>query len=78
MACILRNSNVSSRKTRVIYRCNLSLSQFKKYVDCLIEGGLLKKRVEENGVEVYSTTEKGREFLKDYERVRKILDNMRL
>lgn len=78
MACILRNSNAASRKTRLIYRCNLSLSQFNKYVHCLIEGELLKKRVEENGVEVYSTTDKGKEFLGDYEKVRKILDKMRL
>ena len=78
MACILRNSNAASRKTRLIYRCNLSLSQFNKYADCLTEGGLLRRSRGENGAEIYHTTEKGKEFLRDYERIRSILDKMRL
>ncbi len=77
IACILRNSNESSRKTRLIYRCNLSLSQFNMYAECLIHGGLLKKYLKQ-GVEVYEMTEKGRTFLKDYARIRDVLEKMRL
>jgi predicted transcriptional regulator len=77
MACILEHSNVGARKTRLIYRCNLSVAQFNKYVEGLIEGGLLEKR-RENGVQLFVTTEKGREFLQDYERIKETLDQMRL
>jgi len=78
IACILKNSNSTSRKTRLIYRCNLSLSQFNTYAACLIEGELLTKYAGTNGVEIYETTEKGRRFLRDYERISKVLERMRL
>jgi len=78
IACILRNSNGTSRKTRLIYRCNLSLSQFNTYATCLIEGELLTKYAGEGGAEIYETTEKGRRFLRDYEKISKILERMRL
>ena len=74
IACILSNSNGSSRKTRLIYKCNLSLSQFGAYVDRLTEGGLLKRYVNDKGKEIYETAEKGKDFLKDYEKIKKILD----
>ncbi len=76
IACILQNSNETSRKTRLIYKCNLSLSQFNIYVDCLIDGGLLNRHVTESGTEFYETTGKGKGFLKDYEKIRKIMDKM--
>ena len=78
MACILRNSNDTSRKTRLIYRCNLSLAQFNMYAECLVDGGLLKKYISDRGAEIYKTTAKGQTFLKDYGRIRKVLDSMRL
>ena len=78
IACLLTSAYDGSRKTRLIYRCNLSLSQFKKYVDFLIEGGLLKKRVEGKRVEVYYITERGKTFLKDYERIMETLIKLRL
>jgi predicted transcriptional regulator len=78
IACVLRNSSNTSRKTRLIYKCNLSLSQFNMYADCLIEGELLTKYLAQNATEIYETTEKGKKFLNDYEKIRKILEKMRL
>lgn len=78
IACILRNSNDTSRKTRLIYKCNLSLSQFNMYADCLIEGGLLERYATEGGAEIYETSARGKSFLKDYGRIKKVLDKMRL
>lgn len=78
IACILRNSNDTSRKTRLIYKCNLSLSQFNMYADCLIEGGLLERYATEGGAEIYETSARGKSFLKDYRRIKKVLDKMRL
>jgi len=78
MACILENSNETSRKTRLIYRCNLSLSQFNLYKDCLVDAGLLRVSTRQDGVEIFETTKKGKAFLEDYERIKKILDETRL
>jgi predicted transcriptional regulator len=76
MACVLENSNSSSRKTRLIYRCNLSLSQFNMYADCLIEAELLEKH-EREGIEIFETTKKGKDFLRDYEKIRNVLEKIR-
>ena len=80
IASLLKYSIDGSRKTRLIYKCNLSLSLFNKYVDCLIEGELLQKNTEMNprqrSIETYHTTEKGMEFLRDYEKISKILNEI--
>jgi len=72
MECILENS--SEGKTSLIYRCNVSLSQFDLFKDCLVEAGLLKVSKLENGVETFETTEKGNEFLSDYKHIKSILE----
>jgi len=76
MACILENSSETSRKTRLIYRCNLSLPQFNLYRDYLFKVGLLKVSRREGGVEIFETTEKGKEFLIDYEKIKRILQSV--
>jgi len=78
MACILENSNDKSRKTRLIYRCNLSLSQFNIYKDCLVDTGLLDVARRGDGVEIFGTTEKGKEFLTDYRKIKSVMDEMRI
>lgn len=76
MECLLRSSYNGSRKTRLIYGCNLSLSQFNKYAEYLIEGGLLTKNTNENHIEIFQITKKGIEFLTDIERIKTTLNKM--
>jgi len=76
MACILENSNESSRKMRLIYRCNLNLSQFNLYKDHLVKAGFLKGSRREDGVEIFETTESGEEFLIDYGKIKRILQSV--
>lgn len=79
IACILSNSENGSRKTRLIYQCNLSVSQFNKYATCLIEGRLLKTRTDKKrGFMTYSITRKGSQFLVDYQKIRGVLEEMGL
>jgi len=78
IACILENSNDRSRKTRIIYGCNLSLSQFNIYKDYMVETGLLETSRLEEGGEIFETTEKGKEFLKDYEKIKSLMNRMSL
>ena len=35
IACLLGNANSGSRKTRLIYKCNMSLTQFNAYEETL-------------------------------------------
>jgi len=78
IACILENSNRGARKTKLIYKCNLSFSQFNLYKNCLVKAGLINVLTQNDGTEIFETTEKGKEFLKDYRRIKDVLDKMRL
>lgn len=79
MASILENCYEGQRKTRLIQKCNLNNPQFNKYVNYLIGNGLLIKNVTKDSkkfVEGYHTTVKGIEYVKDYNKISKILDEM--
>ncbi len=71
MACILESCNESSKRRRLIYACNLDSAQFDLFKDCLVEAGLLASSLEE-GLETFKATEKGKEFLVDYRRIRSL------
>jgi len=78
IACILENSKGGSRKTKIIYKCNLSFSQFNLYRNYLAENGLLNVLELNDGAEIFEITDKGREFLKDYKRVKDALNEKRI
>lgn len=64
--------------TKLIYECNLNYSQFRKYIDYLVDEGFLQKNTKGNrrkNHEAYQATNKGIEFLNDYRRLNEILQN---
>ena len=68
-AGILEIAKSGSRKTRIMYLGNLSFDLLQKYLDMLVKLGLLSVR---NGDEkIYVATEKGREFLEDFNELQK-------
>lgn len=77
IGCILENAIGHSRKTNLIYKCNLSVGQCNLYLDLLTEAGLLRKNNPGSRV-AFATTEKGKTFLKDYKKLKTILDKMRM
>ena len=73
MASILKEAKDPSRKTRIMYRCNLSFRQLRVYLEMLIGEGFLKVipiRQSEKVAEAFQITEKGRSFLKAYDNLR--------
>ena len=73
MASILKEAEKASRKTRIMYQCNLSFRQLKVYLKLLVDNGFLKViPIRESDVvgEVFETTEKGRSFVKAYDNLR--------
>ena len=76
IACILLNAENGSRKTRLIYQCNLSVSQFNKYASSLLDGGLLETQISGNKIVTFYTTHKGEEFLQDYKKIHQVLEVM--
>ena len=65
IAGILRVSTGGARKTHIMYRCNLSSSQLKAYLDFLTNRGLVCK-ISKSGSSVFETTDKGVAFLQAY------------
>jgi len=62
---ILNIAREGARKTRIVYRANLNFTIVKNYLRRLTEWDLLKK----DGAE-YKTTEKGTEYVRQYQALR--------
>lgn len=56
------------RKTQLMYQANLNFRRREKYVESLIGLGLID--VKSNSPVTYTTTERGREWLKNYEKIK--------
>ena len=61
-------------KTRLMYRCNLNFVRFSRYLQELLDAGLIE-RVHTNpeGIVVYKTTDKGRELLRVLRKVEQLM-----
>ena len=69
-AAILEIAQGGAIKTRIMYKAFLSFPQLKEYLELLLDGGLLEYAEEEKE---YYTTEKGKQFLKMYKDVGKMI-----
>jgi len=64
------DSDRGARKTYILYRSNLSHPMLNRYLDFILECGLVKAEKS-----VYYIGEKGLEFIRAYERMRGILES---
>jgi predicted transcriptional regulator len=68
IAEILETAKEGAKKTRIMYRCGLSYRFVQKYLNLLLETGLLSLG------NSYQTTEKGMGFLKKYQRLELLMN----
>jgi len=68
IAEILKTSKNGAKKTRIMYTCGLSYKFIQKYLNLLLETGLL--RIGNS----YHTTEKGIKFLHKYQTLELLLN----
>jgi len=66
------NANSNTRKTRIMYKSNLSYSQLQRYLAFLVSMGLLEKE-NVGGTEFFKLTKKGDDFLKEYQQIKRLL-----
>jgi predicted transcriptional regulator len=59
---ILSVARNGAGKTEIVYKANLNFKRVKSYLDDLEENGLL-----ENSGSVYTSTERGKEFVRTYQ-----------
>ena len=70
LASILKVAQGGALKTHIMYKANLSHKQLTKYLQFVIGNQLLQEISDpEEGNRLYQVTEKGIQFLKDYERL---------
>jgi predicted transcriptional regulator len=76
IADILEAAVGGTKKTHIMYGCNLSFEQLRTYLNLLLDRGLLRTNVE-NGQSgdptFFQTTTKGHTFLKAHRNLRAIL-----
>jgi len=65
------------RITKILLYANLSYDRLTRYLSDLEKAGLVKKEYDERGT-YYRVTEKGEEFLKEYQRIVKFIKSFGL
>lgn len=74
IASILSEARKGARKTRIMYRCNLSHGQLKVYLKFLLDMKLLMSVLEEDSkTNFYQTTTKGLNFLDAYGKLEELM-----
>jgi len=63
IAEILKTAKNGAKKTRIMYACGLSYNFVQKYLELLLETGLLEIETS------YYTTDKGMGFLRNYQKL---------
>lgn len=81
IATILRVAQDGTRKTHIMYRCNLSFRQLNTYLEFLIERKLIKSAQidrEKNDSRLYQTTARGKAFIQAYNSIRVLISTTEL
>jgi predicted transcriptional regulator len=74
IADILVETKDETRRTRIMYKCNLSHRQLGIYLNLVLEIGLLKSHLnEETNTRYYEITSKGLKFLKTYSKLKDLM-----
>ena len=75
MASILNEAVRGAKKTRIMYRCNLSYRQLQRYLKLLLGMELLSlvSKKESDEKIFFKTSAKGRAFLDAYRRLRALM-----
>ena len=75
MASILNEAHKGARKTRIMYRCNLSHRQLQAYLKLLLDMGFLLSNSDEDNSKLgsFETTGKGLKFLDAYRTLKALM-----
>jgi len=68
IADVLSAARGGANKTAIAHNANLNFNRVENYLSYLVEKGLMEHTDGE-----YKTTEKGREFLRDYQKMKELL-----
>ncbi len=72
---LIRGKEGEAGPTHIMYKANLSHQMLNDYLNEMMAKGFVKENFNKRGKRTYSITEKGHEFLKDYQTIRKFFDS---
>ena len=76
IADILDEAKQGTKKTRIMYLCNLSFRQLRVYLDFLIKRGFLAlSDYEGEKTRIFKTTKKGLAFLRAYQALQAVISS---
>jgi predicted transcriptional regulator len=75
MASVLNEAREGTRKTRIMYRCNLSHRQLQAYLRLLLGMGMLNTIAESGSStpNLFKTSDKGHEFIDAYSKLKALM-----
>lgn len=75
MANILNTAANGTKKTQLMYKCNLSFKQLEIYLNLLTTKKLMSKQIHNGAkdITIYETTDKGQSFLQVYHTLNALL-----
>lgn len=75
MASVLRVARSPESKTHIMYGANLSFRQLERYLEFLLDGGLLRVSEERHSkaAKLFVITDRGLSFLEAYRRLEEVV-----
>ncbi|MFQ6084823.1 MAG: winged helix-turn-helix domain-containing protein [Candidatus Bathyarchaeia archaeon] len=73
---ILRASLGGARITEIVYKTNMNFKRTKRYLEFLLENGLISAQTPTSNVKVYKTTEEGKGFLETFPDLKRLLGSL--
>jgi predicted transcriptional regulator len=72
---VIRARGVNVKPTHILYKSNLSHQMLTEYLDELIGKGFIIEKEDKHGKKTYELTEKGYNYLKDYQVIKSFVDS---
>jgi len=73
MASILDEAIKGAKKTRIMYKCNLSHTQLQRYLKLLVGMDFLRSKKGSSETSYFKTSAKGRAFLDAYRELKALM-----
>lgn len=70
---VIQKNGGESKPTHILYRANLSYKRFAKYLAVLKEKGFIEETKKGTST-VYKITQKGADFLREYNKIKQLSD----
>ena len=72
---ILSVCSEGANKTKIVYQANLNFKTVNPYIELLVKSGMIE--IKEGQINIYETTDKGKELLKSFKEIQSSLNTRR-